>query len=210
MKAKIYLTTLALTLYSLVSVGQMAETQFSSAPSASDSADVVNFKFTTSLQTYVLEYILCRTVDSTTVEIGRQDGFEYNPNMVSYTFVDPNPVHGQNVTYTLKMVDNMDTTLVTTVGTVMHTFTSINDVEPVTFEQVYPNPVLNRLNVRIERQKETSWLEIRDLTGQLVISVQVSAGQQSLVLDMEEIPSGPYTLSLRTGKGVGTKMIIKH
>lgn len=210
MKSKLYLTTIALTLCSLVSLGQMAETQFATTPAASDSADVVNFKFTTSLQTYVLEYILCRTVNGNTVEIGRQDGFEYNPNPVSYTFVDPEPVLAQVATYELKMVDNMDTNLVTVVGTVTHTFVSIEDLGIFNFEQVYPNPVIDQLNVQIKPQDETAWLELRDLSGRLLISDQVSAGQQSQVLDMNEIPSGSYTLSFRTGNDVGSRMIVKH
>ena len=210
MKIKFYLTTFVFIVGSLASFGQMANTVFDTDPMASDSADAVTFKFVTSLQQYVHEYILCRTVNGTTIEIGRQAGYEYMSATINYVFVDTDPAQYQNATYTLKMVDNMDTSLVTTIGTVMHSFVSVQELGTIAFRSVFPNPTSSQLNVFVADMRMAGTIELRDASGRLIMSDQLTAGQASFILDMEPVEPGTYVLSIRTEDDFGSMTVVKQ
>ena len=69
---------------------------------------------------------------------------------------------------------------------------------------VYPNPIRGFAIVEFEALQEHSLLRIADLGGRVIKTFDLSAGTESVRLDLRDLPSGVYTLMI----GNTTKKLI--
>ena len=123
----------------------------------------------------------------------------------SYTFTDANPYGGMNY-YRLRQVDLDGKATVSYMAFAKYTS------KLVSFEQVYPNPFINELNLVISNAVATeATLSIVDVTGRIVSTQAISlqAGNNSLNLSTTQLAQGIYNLVLRTGKTVVSTRIVK-
>jgi len=85
------------------------------------------------------------------------------------------------------------------------TVTSISDLENNAIS-VYPNPTEDNITVENLPLGKTTFILV-DVIGN---EIYVGETAESLVLDLSVIPSGVYTLTLNTSKGIFTRKIIKN
>ena len=69
---------------------------------------------------------------------------------------------------------------------------------------MYPNPAKRFVNLEFEALKENTLLQILDLNGRRVRTLDLKAGQQTLRIDLGDLPKGVYTVIL----GNTTKKLI--
>ncbi|MCI6644616.1 MAG: leucine-rich repeat protein [Bacteroidales bacterium] len=69
---------------------------------------------------------------------------------------------------------------------------------------VYPNPIRGFVTMEFEALQEHSLLRIADLGGRVIKTFDLSAGTESVRLDLRDLPSGVYTLMI----GNTTKKLI--
>jgi hypothetical protein len=83
--------------------------------------------------------------------------------------------------------------------------TSYTEIDKQDFT-VYPNPFSDHLTIEIPIQSDE--LEIRDLSGKLVLQQKTFSVQQ-LTLDLSNLPAGAYILTINTSEGKMSKAILK-
>ncbi|MDY5799321.1 MAG: leucine-rich repeat protein, partial [Candidatus Onthomorpha sp.] len=81
---------------------------------------------------------------------------------------------------------------------------ALQEVESTREFVVYPNPARGFAIVEFEALQEHSLLRIADLGGRVIKTFDLSAGTESLRLDLRDLPSGVYTLMI----GNTTKKLI--
>ena len=81
---------------------------------------------------------------------------------------------------------------------------SLQEVESTREFVVYPNPIRGFATVEFEALQEHSLLRIADLGGRVIKTFDLSAGTESVRLDLRDLPSGVYTLMI----GNTTKKLI--
>ena len=89
---------------------------------------------------------------------------------------------------------------------------SVNEGELATGMQLYPNPVTDVLQLKLDLEEVPDELEVRlfNTLGQEVHYQPLGQTTQSVIpIDMQQLPSGSYTVQLRDGKAQYSKMIIK-
>jgi hypothetical protein len=84
--------------------------------------------------------------------------------------------------------------------------------ENISSFNVFPNPTDGILKIELQSQTQTSTrLSLVTLTGQLVAEKSISFDGTYLDwLDISDLPSGMYFLSIDDDKHTGTKKIIKN
>jgi hypothetical protein len=83
--------------------------------------------------------------------------------------------------------------------------TSYTEIDKQNFT-VYPNPFTDHLIIEIPIQSDE--LEVRDLSGKLVLQQKTFSAQQ-LTLNLSTIPAGAYILMINTSEGKMSKAILK-
>ena len=81
---------------------------------------------------------------------------------------------------------------------------ALQEVESTREFVVYPNPARGFAIVEFEALQEHSLLRIADLGGRVIKTFDLSAGTESVRLDLRDLPSGVYTLMI----GNTTKKLI--
>ena len=81
---------------------------------------------------------------------------------------------------------------------------ALQEVESTREVVVYPNPAIGFAIVEFEALQEHSLLIIADLGGRVIKTFDLSAGTESVRLDLRDLPSGVYTLMI----GNTTKKLI--
>ena len=93
------------------------------------------------------------------------------------------------------------------------TVTSVYEIKAVEEFKVFPNPATDRINVQVEL-KENADLQMRltNLTGQVVQeqNVQFITGENTMNVDIQELPRGVYFLSFQSGTQMMTYRVIKQ
>ena len=87
---------------------------------------------------------------------------------------------------------------------------STKDIQAMDFS-VYPNPATDRINInwQIGRNTEGCHLYLSNTQGQRILHTYIEAGKDDFVLDVPNIASGMYFLSLdMLGQGVFTQKVI--
>lgn len=90
--------------------------------------------------------------------------------------------------------------------------TSISEQSMVENEiKVYPNPGNGRINLEFNMENRSDIeLSITDLSGRLVFKQEMQAvlqGKRKVTIDLSEIKSGLYIVTLRSDEGIGTSRI---
>ena len=83
--------------------------------------------------------------------------------------------------------------------------TSYTEIDKQDFT-VYPNPFTDYLAIEIPIQSDE--LEVRDLSGKLVLQQKTFSAQQ-LKLNLSSLPEGAYILTINTSEGKMSKAILK-
>ena len=87
-------------------------------------------------------------------------------------------------------------------------------IQPLDLQmRVFPNPVQDRLNLRVDGSENGRFqLQLLNTAGQLVQSGQVEVidGTANQQLEVQDLPSGHYYLHLSNGKGVKTMGVVKE
>jgi hypothetical protein len=73
---------------------------------------------------------------------------------------------------------------------------------------IFPNPINNSLNVRLDRFANDVFAELIDATGRIVEQKHFQAGQQFLW--NVNLPSGVYTFRLTTDHGIYARQVVKN
>lgn len=185
----------------------MANTTFGDAFMVTEVDARVVATFSTTLQTYIEEYKLCRTVNGVTTEVASAVGYEYNASTVMYELIDPNPVIGQEATYELKHVDNMNQAE-TVIATATITPTSIDDINAVEAISIYPNPVVNYVNLVSPTTAEPMDLTVINAIGQVVLTKAQLVGKQAI--SVADLQDGVYLMQLsRNNDSIKTIRLVK-
>jgi subtilisin-like proprotein convertase family protein len=92
--------------------------------------------------------------------------------------------------------------------------TSVNE-QPASQSGIaaYPNPFTGMLNVQLELpQAAPVEISFTDLSGRTVLTMpvqQLSAGQQTISMDVRQLPAGVYLLRVQTGNVVCVQRVVK-
>lgn len=73
---------------------------------------------------------------------------------------------------------------------------------------IYPNPVNNVLNISVKNEISINNLSITDLNGRVVTSSSSSSSSSSI--DVSNLSSGVYFVSIETNEGRGTAKFVKN
>lgn len=76
--------------------------------------------------------------------------------------------------------------------------------------QVYPNPVQDKLRIKISKQLGATTVEFSDVSGREVLPKTPVSTSQETILDLKNVPTGIYLLSIPTNKGVIQKKVVKE
>ncbi len=88
--------------------------------------------------------------------------------------------------------------------------TSVKDLTPVAkLNSLFPNPAKNSITVNYTLNPSQSNLEIRNVLGQIQKNVMLTAGSKSVNLNVDDMPSGIYFITLKSnGNVIDTQRLI--
>jgi hypothetical protein len=115
--------------------------------------------------------------------------------VVNYHFTHSFPVNGENL-YRLKMVDEDGSYAYSRIQNV--TFADLEGVE------IYPNPVVGNLLIRMNNTDEPGTVEVYNILGQLVISKKLLKGNSVATphsLETAQLPAGLYNIHISVAGG---------
>ncbi|MEO8146405.1 MAG: T9SS type A sorting domain-containing protein [Bacteroidia bacterium] len=80
------------------------------------------------------------------------------------------------------------------------------------FLELYPNPASQNINLNFETLDESAQLEIRNITGQLMMQKQIASddGNFETSLDVSNLPNGIYIMLVKTESGITSKRFVKQ
>lgn len=99
-------------------------------------------------------------------------------------------------------------TIVLTEGMV----SGVNSIKKSTIEYtIFPNPTSDYINIRHTARSGAATLQVHNFVGQLVKEKQVElVDNEQLSINVKDIPTGVYTVSIHQEGNVSSKMIQKH
>jgi hypothetical protein len=87
--------------------------------------------------------------------------------------------------------------------------TGVVSEEPITFINLYPNPVADVLNIEyMLSEGEDALLEVFDMYGRKVTATEVASAFGSLQLQTGHLPNGQYLLQITNGKEMAVKKFV--
>jgi hypothetical protein len=90
--------------------------------------------------------------------------------------------------------------------------TVVSDIENVAFSlqelRIFPNPAKNSITISL-KEPITGMLELRDGLGRMVQNISINT-QSTIVMDINNIPTGVYFINLVSDTSVITKQVIKY
>ncbi|MCB9426299.1 MAG: T9SS type A sorting domain-containing protein [Flavobacteriales bacterium] len=103
--------------------------------------------------------------------------------------------------FNLPIITNNETT------TIVQEHLGVSDFEFNEELTLYPNPIVERLNISSKNQTQINSIEIYNIQGQLILSVpQFTSGS----IDISHLPKGMYLVKTKTDKGVATTKVVKE
>ncbi len=157
--------------------------------------------WTTSSEINNDKFIIERSIDAINFKaIGEVKGNGNSTQLHSYNFVDINPKNGINY-YRLKQVDFDGKYEYSPTKTAL--FKNENSINV----DVYPNPSANNFNVELTHIHETISFTITDILGKVIYNniEEVDAENNSVIISIDNIPSGNYILHIK-GNSVNKQM----
>lgn len=117
------------------------------------------------------------------------------------------PIEGSTTYYTPVLESgNYAVSVTTNYGctTMSEVYTAVVGIDEISeFEYaIYPNPVIDFMTIKCEERLGTTSLRITDISGKLVLDKQVNFTSNAVLVDLSNIPSGVYTISLN-GRNTG-------
>ena len=102
--------------------------------------------------------------------------------------------------------ENPRTVTITSDTTFMAIFSPASSLQEVNAREfaLYPNPAKSFVTLEFETLKENTLLQILDLNGRRVRTLDLKAGIETLRIDLGDLPKGIYTIML----GNTTKKLI--
>ncbi len=102
--------------------------------------------------------------------------------------------------------ENPRTVTVTSDTAFMAIFTLASSLQEVNAREfaLYPNPAKRFVNLEFEALQENTLLQILDLNGRRVRTLDLKAGIETLRIDLGDLPKGVYTITI----GNTTKKLI--
>jgi hypothetical protein len=116
-----------------------------------------------------------------------------------YSFIDQTPTDGENI-YRLKMVDRDGT----------FAYSSLQGLNFGSLTVFYPNPIKTRLLIKglVGSEAKISKVQVWDASGKLV---RESTGVPAEGIDMSQLPTGIYTVSIARHNGLATvRKVVKE
>jgi M6 family metalloprotease-like protein len=99
-------------------------------------------------------------------------------------------------------IDNVSVTLTTA--------TSEASIQKTKDVRIFPNPAGDRVTVELPEETFFNRIQLVNLHGQVVLQRELSAGETTLSLDLEELPGGIYFVSLEgAGERIQSKLILQ-
>lgn len=147
-------------------------------------------------------FVIERTVDGKIFEnIGQRDAAGESDLKQEYYFTDITPFNGTNF-YRIKAVD-------------FDGHTEFSELIAVKFAEiitltVYPNPVSQTLNVSHPLSFSDAVINVVDLSGKKLMSIEVVSGQLQTALDVSSLSSGVYFLQFINKNEVTTSKFIRQ
>ena len=92
-------------------------------------------------------------------------------------------------------------------------FLAVGENPMLEFLSVYPNPANAGLNIRLNHDIESGFLQITDLTGKEIIKMNIDRLESGnkIALDVSSLHEGVYFLSIATGNSrITSKVIVRH
>ena len=102
--------------------------------------------------------------------------------------------------------ENPRTVTITSDTTFMAIFSPASSLQEVNAREfaIYPNPAKSFVTLEFEALKENTLLQILDINGRRVRTLDLKAGQETLRIDLGDLPKGVYTIMV----GNATKKLI--
>jgi hypothetical protein len=125
---------------------------------------------------------------------------------VKYRYDDKDAIPNRIYYYRLKQIDNDGQFEYTYIVSAI-----IREERGFEISELVPNPAQNKVNIYVSTQTEqTVKLKLTDLLGQEVMSREwlIRNGTNSLDIDLTEIPSGTYSVSLISGNAYTSKKLV--
>jgi hypothetical protein len=87
---------------------------------------------------------------------------------------------------------------------------SINDINAVDFT-VYPNPASSFVNITLGSEvSESGLVEIMDVTGRVLNSQIIAAGQSIATIDISDLASGSYLVKVSADDNASVSSVVKQ
>ena len=130
------------------------------------------------------------------------------------TQVSPSHTYATGGTYTVQLIVSNGSCADTVSQTVNTVILGINDINAMTSANVYPNPASNILTLSVNSSKQYTncKLGISSVLGQDVYGkeVDLSSGANKFDIDIANLSTGVYILSLQNGKDMVTSKFVKE
>lgn len=166
---------------------------------------VNNVTWSTSQEVNTSHFVIERGNDGTNfTEIGRVTANGNSNTLLTYSFVDANPVKGINY-YRLRVVDRDNSGKFSAVRSVRN--------EGIADVSIYPNPVNNEMTLTIDADKaETGALVISDVTGKVVATrtITVAQGNNKLPVNTAALASGAYIIKVQLNDDIVVRKFTKQ
>jgi plastocyanin len=94
--------------------------------------------------------------------------------------------------------------IITVVSSGLNTENLTNNVNVL----LYPNPVVNTLYIQSENENTVESVELIDISGKLVQSIQYGTDFGQRKVDVTSMPNGVYMVRVKSGKAVLTKRVL--
>lgn len=130
--------------------------------------------------------------------IGTVEAAHHSEQETSYLFMDPEPVLGREAFYRLRQYD-LNGELAAS-----RTLRMDRCMPEAMNMQLVPNPANDQLKVTFDRDAigpEDAAVELRDITGRLLVGIPIGSETNSAGLDMSRFAPGIYTVDLRKADG---------
>lgn len=164
---------------------------------AKKSLNIIELSWKTTNEVNVNRFEIERAVnDAGFLKIG-EVASSSKPEDHFYSFEDKSPLVGNNY-YRLKMIDNDG----------VFTYSAIRALTIDNVLSIYPNPVVQQLNIVLSNTANLLTAKVYDTTGKVMLSANV-ANTSKLIINTQSLPKGTYVFKLDIDGVASSKKFVK-